>query len=383
MAVRACVIVVHVYKWHDYGNVTTPAPDDRMTPTDDGVAPNASAGVDSQQPATVWSSEPKSPPPVYAAVDLGTHNCRLLIAEGTGDGGFRVIGSFSRAVRLGEGLEASGRLAGNAIERSIEALGICADRMRAAGVRRARAIATEACRRAENGPEFLRRVKKETGLSLESISSEEEARLTLAGCMALLDPSYENALLIDIGGGSTEVTWIKQALGRDPKVIGIVSLPHGVVSFAERYGGDRIDPETFEEMVGVVDAALRPFDDRYGIDDQVARAEVQLLGTSGTVTTLAAAHLGLRHYTRSRVDGLEMGFDDMDAVINEMIDSDWNTRASNRCIGPDRADLVVGGCAILQAIRRRWPVGCLKVADRGIREGLLLAMAATERSGGR
>ncbi len=349
-----------------------------MSITDRGGAPRVSNDIEPRQAAKSQPLGAKSPLPVYAAVDLGTHNCRLLIAEAAGERSFRVIGSFSRAVRLGEGLAASGLLARQAIDRSIEALGICAERMRAAGVRRARAIATEACRRAENGPEFVRRVKVKTGLLLELISSEEEARLTLAGCLPLLDPSYENALLIDIGGGSTEVTWIEQTPERGPEVVGLLSLPYGVVSFAERYGGDRIDPETFDEMVGTVDTALKPFDERYGIGDQVARAEVQLVGTSGTVTTLAAAHLGLTYYTRSRVDGLEIGFEDMDAVSARFADSDWRARARNRCIGPDRADLVVSGCAILQAIRRRWPVGCLKVADRGIREGLLLSMVAAD-----
>ncbi len=350
-----------------------------MTTSHDGSVPHESIKVEPCGAAAPRACEAAPPPPIYAAVDLGTHNCRLLIAEGLGDGEFRVIGSFSRAVRLGEGLATNGRLARNAIDRSIEALAICAERMREAGVKRARAIATEACRRADNGHEFLRRVKDETGLSLESISSGEEARLTLAGCRPLLDPSYEYGLLIDIGGGSTEVTWIGQAPDREPELIGIVSLPFGVVTFAERYGGDRIDPKTFDTMVDVVDAELEAFDDQYSISHQVARAEVQLLGTSGTVTTLAAAHLGLRYYTRSRIDGLEIAFDDMDAVMAQMIDSDWTERSRNRCIGPDRADLVVGGCAILQAIRRRWPVGCLKVADRGIREGLLLAMAAADR----
>jgi exopolyphosphatase/guanosine-5'-triphosphate,3'-diphosphate pyrophosphatase len=354
-----------------------------MTAKIQGTAPRERTGVEADIAANPRPAGPAPRPPVYAAVDLGTHNCRLLIAEGAGELGFRVIGSFSRAVRLGEGLAANGRLARQAIDRSIEALGICASRMRTAGVRRARAIATEPCRRAENGPEFLRRVKAETGLSLESISSEEEARLTLAGCVPLLDPSHARALLIDIGGGSTEVTWIEQAPGRDPKVIGLLSLPHGVVSFAERYGGDRVGPETFEEMVGTVDAALGPFDKRHGIGDHVARGQVQLVGTSGTVTTLAAAHLGLRYYARSRVDGLDIAFEDLDAVSARFVESDWDTRARNRCIGPERADLVVGGCAILQAIRRRWPVGRLKVADRGIREGLLLALVAADGARGR
>lgn len=350
-----------------------------MTNNNEAVPSSADLVVEPCQTSARPPREPEFSSPVYAAVDLGTHNCRLLIAEGVGGRNFRVTGSFSRAVRLGEGLAANGRLAKKAIERSLDALRICAERMSAAGVGRARAIATEACRQAVNGPEFIERVKAETGISLESISSEEEARLTLAGCVSLLDPSHENALLIDIGGGSTEVTWIKQSAGSAPEAIGILSLPYGVVSFAERYGGDRIAPEIFEEMVSTVDDALKPFDKRYGIGDQVARAEVQLVGTSGTVTTLAAAHLGLRYYARSRVDGLEIASDDMDAVSARFVDSDWRTRAQNRCIGPDRADLVVGGCAILHAIRRRWPVGCLKVADRGIREGLLLAMVAADQ----
>ncbi len=351
-----------------------------MTITDAGGEPRQRKAAAPCQAAAPGPRGRGASPCVYAAVDLGTHNCRLLIAEGAGERNFRVIGSFSRAVRLGEGLTANGRLAKHAIDRSIEALGICARRMRTAGVRRARAIATEACRRAENGPEFLRRVKIETGLSLESITSEEEARLTLAGCVPLLDPSYKNALLIDIGGGSTEVTWIEQAPWRGPRVIGILSLPYGVVSFAERYGGDHVDAETFNEMVKTVDTALRPFDGRHGIGAQVARGEVQFVGTSGTVTTLAAAYLGLGHYVRSRVDGLEIGFDDIDTVSARLAGSDWNERARNPCIGPDRADLVVGGCAILQAIRRRWPVGRLKVADRGIREGLLLGMVEADHA---
>ena len=325
--------------------------------------------------------QPQRPFPgaVYGAVDLGTHNCRMLIARVEDDRRFRVIGSFSRAVRLGEGVAVNGRLAEPAIERAVGALKVCARRMRTAGVRRWRGIATEACRRADNGPAFLVRVEAETGIALEPVTPAEEARLTLAGCLQHLDPRYPRVLLFDIGGGSTEVTWIEQAPGRPPRTLGLVSLPFGVVSFAERYGGDRIAADRYEEMVRTVDAAVAPFDAEFGIGPVVAEGGVQMLGTSGTVTTLAAVFLGLGRYDRRRVDGLDIGFDDIARVSAGLAAGDWRARAANPCIGAVRADLVVGGCAILAAMCRRWPVGRLRVADRGIREGLLLAMIAAER----
>ena len=321
-----------------------------------------------------------SPGAVYGAVDLGTHNCRLLIARVEDERRMRVIGSFSRAVRLGEGVAVNGRLAEPAIERALGALEVCAGRMRGAGVRRSRGIATEACRRADNGPAFLERVEAETGIALKPVTPAEEARLTLAGCVRHLDRRYPRVLLFDIGGGSTEVTWIEQAPGRPPRATGLVSLPHGVVTFAERFGGDRIGADGYAEMTRTIDAALAAFDAEHAIARDVADGKVQMLGTSGTVTTLAALHLGLRRYDRRRVDGLDIGFDDIAAVSAGLAASDWSGRAANPCIGPVRADLVVAGCAILEAICRRWPVGRLRVADRGIREGLLLAMIAAERA---
>ena len=318
------------------------------------------------------------PGAVYGAVDLGTHNCRMLIARVEDDRRFRVIGSFSRAVRLGEGVSVNGRLAEPAIERAVGALKVCARRMCDAGVRRSRGIATEACRRADNGPAFLERVEAETGIALEPVTPAEEARLTLAGCLQHLDPRYPRVLLFDIGGGSTEVTWIEQAPGRPPRVAGLLSLHHGVVNFTERFGGDRIGADGYAEMTQTIDAALAGFDADHAIARDVADGKVQMLGTSGTVTTLAALYLGLRRYDRRRIDGLDIGFDDIAAVSAGLVASDWSGRAANPCIGPARADLVVAGCAILEAICRRWPVGRLRIADRGIREGLLLAMIAAE-----
>lgn len=324
--------------------------------------------------------QPQRPFPgaVYGAVDLGTHNCRMLIARVEDDRRFRVIGSFSRAVRLGAGVSANGRLAEPAIERAVGALKVCARRMCDAGVRRSRGIATEACRRADNGPAFLERVEAETGIALEPVTAAEEARLTLAGCLQHLDPRYPRVLLFDIGGGSTEVTWVEQAPGRPPRVAGLLSLHHGVVNFTERFGGDRIGADRYAEMTRIIDAALTGFDAEHAIARDVADGKVQMLGTSGTVTTLAALYLGLRRYDRRRIDGLDIGFDEIAAVSAGLAASDWSGRAANPCIGPVRADLVVAGCAILEAICRRWPVGRLRIADRGIREGLLLAMIAAE-----
>ncbi len=325
-----------------------------------------------------WASGQRRRAAVYAAIDLGTHNCRMLVAKPDKTQGFRVVGSFSRAVRLGEGLAASGTLAEAAIERAIRALKTCADSLKKAEARRVRSIATEPCRRAGNAAAFLRRVASETGLMLESVSPADEAGLTLAGCRPLLDPRFPRVLLFDIGGGSTEVSWVEQRPGTAPRMLGLRSLPFGVVSMAERYGGDRMSEHAYRAIVASVDALLAPLDARHGIGREVAAGRVQMIGTSGTVTTLGAAYLRLKRYERPRVDGLELGFGDIAAVTAALAATDWAARAANPCIGPDRADLVVAGCAILEAICRRWPVGQLRIADRGIREGLLMEMMTAD-----
>jgi exopolyphosphatase/guanosine-5'-triphosphate,3'-diphosphate pyrophosphatase len=324
-------------------------------------------------------------PAVYAAIDLGTHNCRMLVGRPDRAQLFRVIRSFSRAVRLGEGLAAKGVLGEAAIGRAIDALKACVDSLREttaqkSTVLRVRSIATEPCRRAANASAFIRRVAKETGLVLESVSAAEEAKLTLAGCRSLLDPRFPRVLLFDIGGGSTEVSWIEQQRGLPARMLGFCSLPYGVVSFAERYGGDRMSRHAYREIVASIDALLAPLEAQYGISREVAAGRVQMIGTSGTVTTLGAAYCQLERYERTRVDGLEIDFDDIAAISAVLSDTDWAARAANPCIGPDRADLVVPGCAILEAVCRRWPIGRLRIADRGIREGLLMEMMIADRA---
>jgi exopolyphosphatase/guanosine-5'-triphosphate,3'-diphosphate pyrophosphatase len=311
--------------------------------------------------------------PVYGAIDLGTHNCRMLMATPT-DGGLRVVGSFSRIVRLGEDLAATGRLAEEAIARALDALRVCARKMRNAGARRVQGVATEACRRAENCEEFLESVHRRTGLRLEAISDREEAELTLAGCGPLLDTSRRRAIVFDIGGGSTEIMWIAPQEGDRPTIIDSTSIPVGVVTLAENCAGDARATAHYSRYIAGVESDLGAFCARYGIADAVANEHVGMLGTSGTVTTLGAFHLGLGRYDRSRVNGIDVAFDRIRALTTELAAMGLAARAAHPCIGRQRADLVVAGCAILEAICGRWPVGSLRVADRGIREGLLLRM---------
>jgi exopolyphosphatase/guanosine-5'-triphosphate,3'-diphosphate pyrophosphatase len=315
------------------------------------------------------------PSPVYAALDLGTNNCRLLVAVPTRPGQFRVIDAFSRIVRLGEGLSANGRLSDQAMDRAVEALGVCADKLRTRQVKRARLIATEACRSAENGTTFLARVMEETGLELEIIDRQTEARLAVSGCGSLVEHDTHGVVLFDIGGGSSEIALIDLSGRRSHRlanhIVSWTSLPVGVVSLAERFGGRHVTSEIFEAMVAEVGTLLEAFEGRNRLAHLARGERFHLLGTSGTVTTLAGLHLGLARYDRRRVDGLWMDDFDVERMIERLLGWKFEERVANACIGADRADLVLAGCAILEAIRRVWPSDRLRVADRGLREGIL------------
>ncbi len=324
---------------------------------------------------------------VYAAIDLGTNNCRLLIARPHTQG-FRVIDAFSRIVRLGEGLGRRGALSEDAMRRTLEALRICARKMERRSTTQVRAIATEACRRAQNRADFLGLVERETGISLEIISTREEAQLALLGCLPLLEPQTDDALVFDIGGGSTEVTWMSRRSGRrrngakgDAGLRAWHSVPIGVGTLTERYGGREVTADIFQEMVGQVETALAPFEEEVGLGPLVQSGGVQMLGTSGTVTTLAGVQKGLPRYNRAAVDGCYLDMKSVVEVCWRIADMSYARRCAHPCIGKDRADMVIAGCAILTAICRLWPVDRLRVADRGLREGLLVTMMGLDRSG--
>lgn len=306
----------------------------------------------------------------YAALDLGTNNCRLLIARPAGND-FIIVDAFSRIVRLGEGLSASGRLSDAAIDRALAALSICADKLVKRGVHLSRAVATEACRRAENGREFVDRVYCETGIALDIINPGEEARLAVQGCHALLEPGDGPALIFDIGGGSTELVELLPGDG-PPQIADWISVPWGVVSLAESEPqgvGDRdARLATYDRMKGRVAEAFGALD--------LPEGELRLLGTSGTVTTLASVFLNLPSYDRRAVDGLHVPVEDMRRIGRELAAMSIAERAKVACIGSERADLVVAGCAILEAILDLWPAVRVGVADRGIREGILRSLMA-------
>lgn len=312
---------------------------------------------------------------VYAALDLGTNNCRLLVARPSRHG-FRVVDAFSRIVRLGEGLGSSPVLKQAAMDRTIDALRVCRDKIEFRGVTRARFVTTEACRAAENGEEFLARVYQQTGLNLEVLDGREEAHLAAAGCSILADRAAEHVIIFDIGGGSTELVWLRGGAGHQGatrnRVVDWASLTIGVVTLAERHGGVEVTSGGFEAMVADVAERLAPF--AKAAADAVRGAHFHLLGTSGTVTTLAGLHLGLQRYDRRQVDGLWMSDRQVDAMLARLLQMSYAERASNGCIGSERADLVLPGCAIFEAIRRAFPARRVRIADRGLREGILVEL---------
>ena len=309
---------------------------------------------------------------VYAAIDLGTNNCRLLVAIPSPDG-FRVIDSFSRIIRLGEGVSVTGRISDAAIDRAVAALSVCRDKIAFRKATRLRLIATEACRAAVNADEFLARIEAETGIALEIIDRETEAALAMTGCSPLLDPAGRGAILFDIGGGSSELVRISRDPARPdvpPQIAAWMSIPLGVVTLAEKFGGRDVTQTVYDAMVADVTAHVAPFAAAHGdgLDG------MHLLGTSGTVTTLAGVYLSLSRYDRRRIDGIWMSNADLTMTIARLMAMDFQARAANHCIGPERADLVLAGCAILDAIRQLFPLPRLRVADRGLREGMLVGM---------
>src|SRR5438270_8030981 len=312
----------------------------------------------------------------YGAIDLGTNNCRLLIAR-PGEGAFTVIDAFSRIVRLGEGLSRTGELSQEAMDRAVGALSVCADKLRRRKVSLSRSVATEACRRAKNGRDFAERVRVETGIALDIIEPHEEARLAVLGCHKLLEPGDGPALIFDIGGGSTELVLVDQQEGT-PRIRAWWRGPWGVVSLTESEGREAIEgPDRIAAYKRMRERARHAFS-RFATMLPEDKDGIRLLGTSGTVTTLASVHLALPSYDRRAVDGLHVPIEAMQKISSMIASMDYEERTTLPCIGTERADLVVAGCAILEAIMEIWPAPNLGVADRGIREGILRSLMARD-----
>ena len=352
----------------------------RAAPVEQGAATAAGTGEAPERPP--HDGPHHHPRQAYAAIDLGTNNCRLLIAR-PASANFVVVDAFSRVVRLGEGLAQTGRLSEAAMDRAVGALKICADKLRRRNVHLARSVATEACRRSSNGAEFIERVRRETGIALDIISAQEEARLAVLGCHILLEDGIGPAMIFDIGGGSTELVLIEPG-GPVPRIIDWQSVPWGVVSLTETVGHERDEDDDAEraarytEMRRIVADSFAEFAGRVA---QHHGPDIRLLGTSGTVTTLASVHLELPTYDRKAVDGLIVPAVSMRSISSRLAELSAAERRTLPCIGHERADLVVAGCAILECILDIWPASRLGVADRGIREGILRSLMTAEAEG--
>lgn len=340
-------------------------------------APPSQKQASSKQSGEKDKSRRSRPGPRFAALDLGTNNCRLLIAAPRGKD-LRIIDAFSRIVRLGEGLSQTGVLSDAAMTRTLEALSVCSEKVKRRGVTHMRCIATQACRGAENGASFLEAVKSQTGLSFDIISTEEEARLAVSGCAELLDPQVSAGLIFDIGGGSTEISWVRR-MDDGPQTVAWTSLPFGVVSLSEKWGGRELDAKTYAAIVDDVRGEIVKIGDPARMKDLFEQDGAHLLGTSGTVTSIAGVHLGLKRYRRDKVDGLWLTAIEARRTAEKLRAMSFRERADEPCIGEERADLVVCGCAILEALLHEWPASRIRVADRGLREGILADLARQAR----
>jgi len=362
------------------------------------MPPERPDGADAfPKPVERTAPRPPNPADLYAALDLGTNSCRMLIAQPEGNQ-FTVVDSFSKSVQLGHGLETSGRLSRGSISRTVQALRICQSKLRKHAVARMRLVATEACRRAANSGHFINLVRRETSLSLEIIEPEEEARLAVVSCAPLVSQKTEQLLVVDIGGGSTELVWIDltpvpraerpRAImrlhagfvadgepGPSARVVDWISIPLGVATLREQFNDVRDDAARFALMSWYFEENLADFSPYKA---EQAREGFQIIGTSGTITTVAASHLGLKRYDRTKVDGLWMTSDEIDVVIREYLSLGPAGRRADPRIGRDRQALIMSGAAILQALLRIWPTDRLTVADRGLREGLLYAQMSAD-----
>lgn len=320
--------------------------------------------------------------PTYAAIDLGTNNCRLLIARDAGES-FRIIDSYSKVVRLGQGLASTGRLSQESMDAAVEAMRICASKMKSRRVKRWRCVATEACRKASNGEEFLARVKTETGIALEVISPRVESRLAVMGCLNLVDMTKDVSLVVDIGGGSTELSWVDVRKLRDateghrlhrPPISAWASLPIGVVTLTEQVPEHDDKTIWYQEMCDFVRKTIKEQGCETRFTNVFQQGRGHMIGTSGTITSLAGIHLKLPYYQRAKVDGLWFRSADAVAVARDMGSRTPAERAKEPCIGEDRAHLLVAGCAIIDVLCEMWPSKMIRVADRGLREGMLIGL---------
>lgn len=314
-----------------------------------------------------------------AAIDLGTNSCRLLVARAD-ESNLKIIDSYSKIIRLGEDIHQTKKLSRQAINRAIDSLAICIQKINKHNVKLLRCVTTEACRQALNAADFIEEVKEKVGIKLEIINPSEEAYLAITGCSSLLSNQASYALAFDIGGGSTELLWMKvysapesdKQIYHNIEVIDCISLPFGVVTLSEGYGAHASHPKAYEDTRERILQKLAVFCEKNSILNYVKQNQVQMIGTSGTVTTLAAIFLELTKYERKLIDGFMIETQALIGICRDILAMEEKDRLNHPCIGVERASFIVMGAAILEGIISMWPITSTVIADRGVREGILI-----------
>ena len=298
-----------------------------------------------------------------ATIDLGTNTVRLLVSDLDSERAWRSVHADQRVTRLGEGLAGTGVLGDAPMRRTAAAVADYARRGRQLGARRIRIVATSAVREAANRPAFVEMVERASGERVHVISGDEEARLTVRGVLRALGPLSGELLTFDIGGGSTEYT-----LARGTTVIATVSLRLGVVPLAERFPfPGTVEPDRYHALADEVSKQLDA-----ELPSSLARARPDhLVGTAGTVTTLAALDLGLERYDADRVQRHRLERAAVARLRDRLAALTVAERAALPCLEPGRADLIIPGVAIVEATLDRFGMDSLTVSDWGLREGLV------------
>jgi len=294
--------------------------------------------------------------PVVAAIDCGTNSTRLLVTDGS-----RAVERLMRITRLGEGVDGTGRLSPDAIARTVSVLREFRSAMDRDGVQAVRMSATSAVRDASNREQFMAAAEDVVGIRPEVLSGMEEGRLAFAGATAELDPSNGPFLVVDIGGGSTELV-----VGRDEPV-GVESMDVGCVRITEKFLHH--DPPRPEELSDALMEVRDQLEDAVRAVPELNDAQ-QMIGLAGTVTTVAAVELGLTEYDRDRIHHFWLTRAAAEDVFRTLATESRAARLGNPGLEEARADVIVGGCVVLVAVLRYFDLsGCL-VSESDILDGL-------------
>ena len=301
----------------------------------------------------------------YAAIDLGTNTCLLLVAEWDGQELHPLVREM-RVVRLGENLDRTGRISSTALDRATAALTEYRDIITSSGCQEMRCVATSAFRDAPNKDELTERIRNITGLEIEEISGEEEARLVHRAVQEAFPEETGERASVDVGGGSTEIIFDKQGHLHE-----VHSLPLGSVRLTERHFSH--DPPAAVEVAALRDNISTVLEDS-GLPTKVA----SLIGVGGTATTLAAIHLELEDYDPVKVHGRILKQRDLETILERCLALPYEQRVRLPGLHPGRADVIMAGTIILLAIMGHLQDKMIRISDRGIRWGIIAEMIRSQ-----